>query len=322
MLKNHHVGLMSLLASAVMLSACQPADKSKNQNTPDQAAISEPVVVEEVRLTGSTQRVPLVVESCKGNSCPEIMVDRLSTNFPDFDQMIDQAILEYFKTTIEIDVEDVEQSAASAPSVTADQTQPASTAQSQTPEQLLAQQLQPYVNNFLKLDDSLKNMGVNHQITLSVSPKILNSQGPLATIVLNTSNYLGSAHGSSSQQYFNFDLKQQKMLTLDDVIEANQHTRLKQLAHDVFKAWVMDNKLAESVEDYEQAWKFDLSKNYYLGRQGLILQYQEYEIGPYAVGLPRLTIPYDQLVGVLKSDYLLEDIKNQSASSAVTAQPQ
>lgn len=77
--------------------------------------------------------------------------------------------------------------------------------------------------------------------------------------------------------------------------------------------------MAENVQDYEQAWKFELSQNYYLGKQGLILQYQEYEIGPYVVGLPRLTIPYDQLKGVLKPQYLPEAFKEQQASSEVVA---
>ena len=57
-------------------------------------------------------------------------------------------------------------------------------------------------------------------------------------------------------------------------------------------------------KEYEQAWKFTLSDNFYLSSQGLILQYGEYEIGPYVVGLPRLTIPYDQLQTVLKKQYL------------------
>jgi hypothetical protein len=41
-----------------------------------------------------------------------------------------------------------------------------------------------------------------------------------------------------------------------------------------------------------------------LGEQGLILQYGEYEIGPYVVGLPRLVIPFSELQGVLKPEYL------------------
>lgn len=50
--------------------------------------------------------------------------------------------------------------------------------------------------------------------------------------------------------------------------------------------------------------KFQVTDNYFLGEQGLILQYGEYEIGPYVVGLPRLVIPFDQLQGVLKPEYL------------------
>lgn len=79
---------------------------------------------------------------------------------------------------------------------------------------------------------------------------------------------------------------------------------MEKKAHEKFKAWVIESKLANSVEEYEQAWKFTLSDNFYLSSQGLILQYGEYEIGPYVVGLPRLTIPYDQLQTVLKKQYL------------------
>ena len=137
-----------------------------------------------------------------------------------------------------------------------------------------------------------------------VKPKILNAGQPLATVVLNSSSYLGGAHGSSSQQYYNFDLKTQKLVKLDDIIAAKQKAALQKKAHEAFKTWVMDSKLADSVDEYEQAWKFKLSDNYFLGKDGLILQYAEYEIGPYVVGLPRLTLPYDQLQGILKPQYL------------------
>jgi hypothetical protein len=53
-----------------------------------------------------------------------------------------------------------------------------------------------------------------------------------------------------------------------------------------------------------------------LGEQVLILQYGEYEIGPYVVGLPRLVIPYDQLQEVLKKEYLPQP-KAQPASTPV-----
>lgn len=36
-------------------------------------------------------------------------------------------------------------------------------------------------------------------VSLMIKPKILNANLPLATVVLNSSSYLGGAHGSSSQ---------------------------------------------------------------------------------------------------------------------------
>jgi Protein of unknown function (DUF3298). len=137
-----------------------------------------------------------------------------------------------------------------------------------------------------------------------IKPKILNAEKPLATVVLNTSSYLGGAHGSSAQQYYNFDLSTQKLVQLNDILLPNQRTKLEKLGYEVFKTWVKDAKLADNVQEYEQIWKFKLSDNFYLSQQGLILQYAEYEIGPYVAGLPRLTIPYDQLQSVLKKQYL------------------
>ena len=81
-------------------------------------------------------------------------------------------------------------------------------------------------------------------------------------------------------------------------------TKLETRAYEAFKDWVVESKLAKDVAEYEQAWKFKLSDNFYLAQQGLVLQYAEYEIGPYVAGLPRLMIPYEQLQGVLKQEYL------------------
>jgi len=164
--------------------------------------------------------------------------------------------------------------------------------------------VQRYANSFIDLDNELKALSSNHQINLLVKPKILQAQGKVVTVVLNSSSYLGGAHGSAAQHYYNFDLKEQKQVKLEDLLRPQQKATLEKLAHEAFKTWVTDSKLADNVADYEQAWPFKLSNNFLLGEQGLILQYGEYEIGPYVVGLPRLVIPYDQLQDVLKEEYL------------------
>ena len=175
--------------------------------------------------------------------------------------------------------------------------------------------------NFLALDKELKALSANHQISLMIKPRILNADLPLATVVLNASSYLGGAHGSSSQRYYNFDLKQKKQVQLNDIIAPNQKAALQQKAHEAFRAWIIESKLADSVEEYEQAWKFSLSDNFYLSNQGLILQYAEYEIGPYVVGLPRLTLPYDQLQSILKPAYLPQPQPDAAAPASAALVP-
>jgi hypothetical protein len=255
---------------------------------------SEPV------LRGETVKLAVTLPECNGNTCPDFTVERLQSNFPFIDQLLDQEILDQLSKMLEI--------------VDADQA--SSTAQGSEQTNHLDVQAQQYANAFIKIDEELKALSSSHQISLMIKPKILQSKGTLATVVLNSSSYLGGAHGSTAQRYYNFDLKNQKQVQLNDLLLPKQKAKLDKLAHEAFKTWVIDSKLANTADEYEQAWPFQVTDNYFLGEQGLILQYGEYEIGPYVVGLPRLVIPFDQLQGVLKPEYLPK-VETPAASTVV-----
>lgn len=318
MLNQKSTLALSILVITLGLTACQKSDSKKAEPTVDQSAASQ-VTDTSMLLQGDTEKVKLTLPECNGNTCPEFSIERLKSNQAFVDETIDQAILDNLDKMLDI-------AQLSKAKKDADQQQTASQASAsevqanKTPVQQLQERVQPYANSFLEMDKELKTLGASGQITISLSPKILNSDKPLATVVLNTSSYLGGAHGASAQTYFNFDLVSKKQVGLDQIFDVNQKAKFEKLAHDAFKTWVIDSKLAESVNEYEQAWKFTLSDNFYLGKQGLILQYGEYDIGPYVVGLPRLIIPYDQLKGVLKSQYFPAEMQvDQPSSSAPVA---
>lgn len=314
MLNQKSTLALSILVITLGLTACQKSDSKKAEPTVDQSAASQ-VTDTSMLLQGDTEKVKLTLPECNGNTCPEFSIERLKSNQAFVDETIDQAILDNLDKMLDI-------AQLSKAKKDADQQQTASQASAsevqanKTPVQQLQERVQPYANSFLEMDKELKTLGASGQITISLSPKILNSDKPLATVVLNSSSYLGGAHGASAQTYFNFDLVSKKQVGLDQILEANQKAKFEQLAHDAFKTWVIDSKLAESVKAYEQAWKFKLSDNFYLGKQGLILQYGEYDIGPYVVGLPRLMIPYDQLKGVLKSQYFPAEMQVDQPNSS------
>lgn len=299
---------LTLLASAIFLAACQPKADPKDSQDQQKSTVQEQKPVE-LTLKGETTPSKVVLPDCDGKTCPEFTVERLQSNFPFIDKIIDQQILSTLNQILEIAEPD-------AKGTQAEQKSEASAVAGAEQKNSFDAQVQRYANSFIDLDNELKALSSNHQINLLVKPKILQAQGKVVTVVLNRSSYLGGAHGSAAQHYYNFDLKEQKQIKLEDLLRPQQKAALEKLAHEAFKTWVTDSKLADNVADYEQAWPFKLSNNFLLGEQGLILQYGEYEIGPYVVGLPRLVIPYDQLQDVLKEEYLPQP-KAKPASAPV-----
>lgn len=299
MLKHKNIGLFSILVLSMGLVACQP-QQAEPKAEPEKATKPAPDL--SAKLIGDAEKLKIQLPECDGKSCPEISLDRLNSNQSFIDEFIDQQILEQLGAMLSVEPEQKKANLAASEAQVASEAK--SLADVQTPQVKMQQQLAPYLQAFVALDKELKNLSSAQKISLMIKPKILNSGEPIATVVLNSSSYLGGAHGASAQQYYNFDLKSKKLVTLDALLLAKQKPRLEQLAHEAFKTWVIDAKLADNVQDYEQAWKFKLSDNYYLSKEGLILQYGEYDIGPYVVGLPRLTIPYAQLETVLKAQYL------------------
>lgn len=302
---------MSSVAIAISLVACQP--KTTEEKPQEQTAASE-VQDNAQKFIGNVENLKLNLPTCKNKDCPELKISRIQSNQVFIDHVIDEQILKNLADVLAIspklDVNEQSTSTVQATSEAYLESLPSAT-------QKLERQVAPYTQEFLNLDKEVKALGANHKISLVIQPVILSSEGSIVTIVLNSTNYLGGAHGSTSQQYFHFDLDNKKQLKLKDIVEPNQMKALDEKAYAAFKQWVIDSEISNNVDEYEQVWKYSLSHNFNLGKNGLNLQYGEYEIGPYVVGLPRLTIPYDQLQGILKPQYLpLAPTQDQVASEA------
>lgn len=318
MLKRSSWFVLTTALSAVMFVGCQP----KPVEVPEEKPVEQKqtVVEEPLKLTGQLQRLTWDMPNCKGKNCPDISIERLNSNQPFVDAYIDDQILKQLQNTVDLGVttslkaldQQGKSSAAAASDVEGKDDLPSKNA--------LEQKAMPYIHEFLRLDNELKALSSSQHMSMMIKPNILNAMPPLVTVVLNSSQYLGGAHGSSSQQYFHFDLETQKRVELKDIVQKKQYEALEKQAYAAFQQWVKDNELSNDIQDYEQVWKFKLSSNFYLGKQGLILQYAEYEIGPYVVGLPRLVLPYENLTTILKPKYLPEDYQKQPQPEKVEAQ--
>ncbi|WP_111893279.1 RsiV family protein [Acinetobacter sp. MB5] len=280
---------MSVLSVSLLLSACQKQNDDTEKTVSAAQMTQAKAIQNPYEFTANLENIPVQLPACEGNNCPEFQVQRLNTNYDFIDTQVDAAILAALRNNLDLAAIN-----PAASEVFASEPEPSD----------LNHQVQQYAKAFLILDQQLKSMNANPQITFHVQPKILRKQDNIVTVQLNSDSFLGGAHGTEAQQYLVFDLKQKQQLKLGDVLLPNQKDQLLKQLHQQFQDWVIEQKLANNVQEYEDAWPFKLTSNFYFSAQGLVLQYAEYEIGPYVVGMPTFTIPYEKLKGIVKSEYL------------------
>ncbi len=119
---------------------------------------------------------------------------------------------------------------------------------------------------------------------------------------INSYVFTGGAHGMPLSEYLIFDVNSKKQVTLADMLQPGKQSRFKALAYQAYKEWV--KTVDEDVSNYEKNWPFTLSDNVTLTDKGINIRYQHYDIGPYAYGMPVLSIPYAKLSGIIKPSFL------------------
>ena len=137
---------------------------------------------------------------------------------------------------------------------------------------------------------------------LMATPDYLGHVNNFELFEINSYVFTGGAHGMPYSEYLIFDESSKKQIQLADMLQLNNKSRFKALAYNAYKEWV--KTIDEDVASYEKNWPFTLSDNVTLTDKGVDIRYQHYSIGPYAYGMPVLSIPYSELSGVIKPHFL------------------
>ena len=151
--------------------------------------------------------------------------------------------------------------------------------------------------------------------SLSVEPKDLGSialgqNERFMLFEVNSYVFTGGAHGMAFSENLIFDPSTKQQVTLTDMLLADKESQFKaqaytdfqEQAYAAYKSWVAT--LDEDVSSYEEDWPFTLSDNVTLTEKGIDILYQQYEIAPYAYGMPVLSIPYSKLRGIIKPRFM------------------
>lgn len=290
MLFNTHKNKQYAILLCCLLTACekQPTvveDNSKKETVTETKPYQADFIAQTTPLT-------LQQTSCDNRRCAEFSVAHLRSNQNFIDQTLEQATLDILKQKLDLHFADESTS------------NDLSTTPNQANNLSFNEKIQHCADAFFQLDQAFNQVNTNMHASFVIQIEQQAQVGQVVTIVLKAHDFLGGAHGSNSQHYFVFDLAKKQQLTLKNILRPNQDHALKALVHTQFKDWVILEKLADRVQDYEQVWPFKLSHNFYFNDNGLVLQYNEYDIAPYAMGTPSFTIPYTQLEGILQPQFL------------------
>lgn len=126
--------------------------------------------------------------------------------------------------------------------------------------------------------------------------QILENTSSYISIAVNYDDFMGGAHGNHGTIFGNYDLNSKKVLTLNDIIQDGKMDSLTQVAKEIFiKQENIDNQ-EKSFENYFfEDGKFSLNDNFLLKDSSIQFLYNVYEIKPYASGITKLEIPYDEI---------------------------
>lgn len=118
----------------------------------------------------------------------------------------------------------------------------------------------------------------------------------IVSYTVNEYIYTGGAHGSSGESSVNMDMKTGKRVTEEDLLVDGYKDGL---------AALLTAHLHDSLPDqeaYDGLFIKDIvpNGNFKVSELGLTYVYGQYEIGPYALGIIEVTVPWDELSDLLR----------------------
>ena len=132
----------------------------------------------------------------------------------------------------------------------------------------------------------------------------------VVSVISLSSLYSGGAHPNAVQVAYNLDIANCRQLVLEDIIREEAAPELAKLVREGVDAkFAMIDGGNGLFEDYgdtiDNSMVYgNMTPYWYLNDTGLVIFYNQYELGPYAAGIIKVELPYESLEGILLSEYL------------------
>lgn len=121
------------------------------------------------------------------------------------------------------------------------------------------------------------------------------------TYILYVYQYTGGAHGATGVYTFTYD-KDGKLIKESDVFENNYLDVIAPLAKDYFYINLDENKNPRMIDDGTSP-EYENYKTWYLTDDSLVFIFEQYQVGPYVLGIQEFRIDKEKVKNILKSEY-------------------
>lgn len=189
------------------------------------------------------------------------------------------------------------------------------------PAQKINKQIDQFLITRLAMTDSIANLATsvsgvidtvladkNRDSYLKSMPFDIMSEGHVAdhkglySVYLKLYTYYGGAHGITTVAYLNFDKKSGNLLDFKDLF--TDTVALRTINQDVFRFTLgFRNMEKDSSAFFVRSNELPLPKYIGFDSLGLIMQYNQYEIGPYYLGYPEYSVPYQAVNDLINEKY-------------------
>ena len=129
----------------------------------------------------------------------------------------------------------------------------------------------------------------------SLNGYIAGEHGDIISYIVSTYDFSGGAHGSSAELAFNFNRKSGEIIDEDDIFTEDSAVELSKLL-----SARLQSDFAEETYDSLFIKDIEPNGNFIVSEEGVTYIYGQYEIGPYYLGIIKLTLPWEELEGLLK----------------------
>ena len=131
----------------------------------------------------------------------------------------------------------------------------------------------------------------------------------VVSLISLSSLYSGGTHPNSVQIAYNLDIANRRVLRLEDVIAEGAAPELARLVRagvdSMFAPIDGGNGLFSDYGDtIDTSMAYgNMTPYWYMNDAGLVIFYNQYELGPYAAGIIKVELPYETLDGILLEEF-------------------